>query len=261
MDKAKIQERFTSTYQKWTFITPTASHMGGAWESLIKTVKSCLNQMLTTKTPNHEMLVTLMAEAENIVNSRPLTYISLESANDEALTPNHFLFGSSNAMTTIGETTQRDLTLNDWRALQEMTKHFWHRFVLEYMPDLTRRKKWFKPVKPIKVGDVVLNIDERNPRNEWPKGIVEEVIVAKDGAIRQAVVKFEKNILRRPVSKLAILDIEPPNETGQVKLTNMQSVNGRKNVVQQSKDDNTDLSKSQEGKMLPDEVTFQSPEE
>lgn len=47
---------------------------------------------------------------------------------------------------------------NDWRAIQEMTNHFWSRFVLEYMPDLTRRTKWFKDMKPIEMGDIVLVI-------------------------------------------------------------------------------------------------------
>ncbi|XP_037034300.1 uncharacterized protein LOC119073091 [Bradysia coprophila] len=240
LDKDAIQQRFTSSEQKWTFNPPTASHMGGAWERLIRIVKSCLKQMLTTKTPSYEMLVTLMAEVENIVNSRPLTYVSLESDEDEALTPNHFLFGSSNALKPIGDTTPRDLNRNDWRALQEMTKHFWHRFVLEYLPDLTKRTKWFKSVEPIKVGDVVLNIDERNPRNEWPKGIVEEVIVAKDGCIRQVMVRFEKKTLRRPVSKLAIMEISPPNEEQKVNLNHMGSVNGGKDVGQRCKDDSTD---------------------
>lgn len=89
-----------------------------------------------------------------------------------------------------------------------MTKHFWHRFVLQYLPDLTKRTKWFKQVEPIKFGDIVLVIDERNPRNTWPKGIVEEVIIAKDGCIRQVMVRCGKRTLSRPVSKLAILDVK-----------------------------------------------------
>lgn len=232
LNQDRIQQEFTSTEQKWTFNPPTASHMGGVWERLIKTVKSCLNQMLATKTPTQEMLVTLMAEVENIVNSRPLTYISLDSVEDEALTPNHFLFGSSNALTPIAQTTPQDLHRNDWRAIQEMTKHFWRRFVLEYMPTLTKRTKWFKQVEPIKVGDVVLVIDERNSRNTWPKGIVEELVMGRGGCIRHVMVRFEKRVLPRPVSKLAILDVKPPNQDDEVKLDPMEPVNGGKDVAQ-----------------------------
>lgn len=47
--------------------------MGGAWERLV-------------------------VEAENMVNSRPLTYLPLESAEAEALTPKHFLLLSSNGV-------------------------------------------------------------------------------------------------------------------------------------------------------------------
>lgn len=109
LDQDLVQQEFTTSEQKWTFNPPTASHMGGVWERLIQTVKSCLKQMLTTKTPTQEMLVTLMAETENIVNSRPLTYLSLDSADDEALTPNHFIFGTSNALKPIARTTPQDL--------------------------------------------------------------------------------------------------------------------------------------------------------
>lgn len=42
LNRELIQQEFTSTEQKWTFNPPTASHMGGAWERLIQTVKSCL---------------------------------------------------------------------------------------------------------------------------------------------------------------------------------------------------------------------------
>ncbi|KAG4070497.1 hypothetical protein HA402_005729 [Bradysia odoriphaga] len=90
------------------------------------------------------------------------------------------------------------------------------------------------------VGDVVINIDERYPKNTWPKGIVEEVFVAKDGRIRQVLVRFQKSVLKRPVSKLAILNLSPPNEE-EVKLDRTTGpINGGKDVGQRCKDDNTD---------------------
>lgn len=235
----EIQERFTNSEMKWSFNPPVSPHMGGAWERLIRTVKNCFKKMVTTRNPTDETLPALFCAVENIVNSRPLTYVSLESADDEALTPNHFLLGSSNGRKPICRTTPRDLNQNDWKNIQEQTNQFWKRFVLEYMPTLTKRTKWFKDSKPVKVGDVVLIIDEKNPRNTYPKGIVEQTFVGKGGKRRQAMVRAvlqTKNgpvhkQYRRSVHKLAVLDVNvPANE--EVNQLPVESINKGETVGQ-----------------------------
>ena len=42
---------------------------------------------------NAETLLTLMAEIESLLNSRPLTHVSIDPQDLEAITPNHFLIG------------------------------------------------------------------------------------------------------------------------------------------------------------------------
>ncbi|XP_076395364.1 uncharacterized protein LOC143265692 [Megachile rotundata] len=95
MDRAKIEEYALSKRVKWVFNPPDAPHMGGAWERLIRSVKTALNVILREQAPSEEVLSTLFAEAEHSVNSRPLTHVSLDPRDKEALTPNHFLIGSS----------------------------------------------------------------------------------------------------------------------------------------------------------------------
>lgn len=143
-----------------------------------------------------------------MVNSRPLTYVALDSPDDEVLTPNHFLLGSSNGSKPPGEFTDADLLRNNWKAVQAMTDKYWQKFVLEYLPTLTRRTKWFKKVEPLKVGDVVLLVDENFKRNTWPKGIVIETFMDNTGQVRSARVRTATGtIFRRPVSHLAFLDV------------------------------------------------------
>ncbi|XP_065078605.1 uncharacterized protein LOC135701675 [Ochlerotatus camptorhynchus] len=93
---------FTNAYTTWKFNVPAAPHMGGPWERLVRSVKTAMkaisgsprcDEVLET---SDEVLETILLEAEGIVNSRPLTYVPLEQADGEALTPNHFLlYGSS----------------------------------------------------------------------------------------------------------------------------------------------------------------------
>ena len=73
--------------------TPHASHMGGAWERLIRSVRNVLVGILAQHSTqlDDELLRTFMVEAEAIVNSRPLTYQDTSPDSPEPLTPNQLL--------------------------------------------------------------------------------------------------------------------------------------------------------------------------
>ncbi|XP_076662396.1 uncharacterized protein LOC143365759 [Halictus rubicundus] len=87
---------------KWIFNPPDAPHMGGAWERLIRSVKIALDAILREQAPSEEVLQTLMVEVEHSINSRPLTHVSTDLRDNEALTPNHFLIGSSSGEIKLG---------------------------------------------------------------------------------------------------------------------------------------------------------------
>ena len=73
---------------------PHASHMGGVWERQIRTTRSVLSSLLREHGAqlDNESLRTLMTEADNIVNSRPLTVDNLTDRLAAApLTPSHIL--------------------------------------------------------------------------------------------------------------------------------------------------------------------------
>lgn len=87
---------FTNTNTRWCFNPPNAPHMGGVWERLVRSVKQAIGTIIEApRLPDDETLATILADAESMINSRPLTYVPLESADEESLTPNHFLLGSS----------------------------------------------------------------------------------------------------------------------------------------------------------------------
>lgn len=91
--------------------------------------------------------------------------------------------------------------------MRVMVDNFWRRWVREYLPDLTRRTKWHEEVDPIRAGDLVIIVED-TVRNGWIRGRVAEVVVGADGRVRQAVVQTSTGLLRRPVAKLAKLDVK-----------------------------------------------------
>ena len=59
---------------------PLASHMGGVWERQIQSARAILSFLLKTHGQSlDESLITFMTEAEDILNSRPIT---VETIND-----------------------------------------------------------------------------------------------------------------------------------------------------------------------------------
>ena len=208
IDWTKVQAEFGSRGTEWMFIPPAAPHMGGCWERLVRSVKVALSVTLKEKIPKEEVLRTLLAEAANIINSRPLTHVSVDPADKESLTPNHFLIGSSNGEPAPGKFSDADLCLRQqWRISQRLADMFWQRWVREYLPTLTRRTKWFKQTKPLKIGDLVLIADGNLPRNVWPRGLVVKVFYGPDGKVRVAEVKTQFGVYKRPVAKLCVLDV------------------------------------------------------
>nr|XP_044248764.1 uncharacterized protein LOC123002519 [Drosophila takahashii] len=209
LDKVQLEREFTGPEMKWKFIPPASPHMGGAWERLVRSVKVALYSILSSARPSDELLRGALMEVEMIVNSRPLTYIPVKDENEEALTPNHFLLGSSSGSKPATEPTVEGMLLKrSWMASQQLADMFWKRWLLEYLPVITRRGKWCHDSKPLEAGDIVYVCDPGNPRSSWPKGRILSVKLSADGQVRSATVKTISGVYVRPATKLAVLSIE-----------------------------------------------------
>ncbi|XP_058820084.1 uncharacterized protein LOC131682540 [Topomyia yanbarensis] len=126
VDMEKMMQEFESTETTWKFIPPASPHMGGSWERLIQTVKRNLNAINPPNRINDEELLNIFIEIENIVNSRPLTHVALEDDNSAALTPNHFLLGSSSGLKPVASLDESCRTLrHGWKTSQAITNSFW----------------------------------------------------------------------------------------------------------------------------------------
>lgn len=201
----QIHENFSSI--NWNFIPPASPHMGGSWERMVRSVKNNLMKALPERRYSEEVLRTTLIEIENIINARPLTYVSTES-EEEALTPNHFLVGSSNGLKEPGSFTEADLCLrNNWRISQMIANKFWNRWVGEYLQSISSRSKWLTPSVSLEKDDVVIICDE-NKRNSWKKGVVDEAIRGADGAVRMVKVRTSSGVYTRPATKVAKLDVK-----------------------------------------------------
>ncbi|XP_062713800.1 uncharacterized protein LOC134290641 [Aedes albopictus] len=209
----ELNSTFTNSHTQWRFNPPAAPHMGGCWERMVRSVKVALGSVPTLRKLDEESFWTMLAEAESMINSRPLTFVPLTTDSEECLTPNHFLMMSSKGVKQpVKDPICEKAALKDsWSTLQMVLDHFWKRWLLEYLPTITRRSKWFQDVRPIKAGELVIIADEKL-RNHWTRGRVVRVYTGQDGVARKADVQTSGGVLQRAVAKLAVLDLEKADD-------------------------------------------------
>jgi hypothetical protein len=200
--------------------TPTASHAGGVWERMIRTVRNALDGLLEQHgiQLDEESLRTLLCEVECIVNSRPIA--GTNTVDEEPLTPNHLLTMKTRVLLPPpGEFQKNDMYLvKRWRRVQYLSNCFWERWRKSYLMTLQERQKWNKPRRNIEAGDIVLLKDDTTARNHWRTARVEEARQDEDGLVRNVKVVVgdahidkrgqrvrNQSVLERPIQKIILL--------------------------------------------------------
>ncbi len=206
----EINKKMAEEGISWTFSPPLAPHFGGVWERLVRSTKTALRVVLRSQIVTEEVLITLLVEVEGMMNALPLTHLSVNPRDNSPMTSNHFLLlrVHPNVPPDVIEYSG-SLSRRRYLAAQELAEFFWRRWLLEYVPVLTERKKgWTKKRRNVRIGDVVLLIEKDTPRREWHIGKVTEVIpsgTAGDDTIPAVRVQTEKGEYQRPVVKLCLL--------------------------------------------------------
>ncbi|XP_062705505.1 uncharacterized protein LOC115255509 [Aedes albopictus] len=207
VNQNQVMREFVTSSTAWQFNPPAAPHMGGSWERLIQSVKRNLVEVLHARRPTDEELRNALTEIEGVLNARPLTHVPIDDEAAPALTPNHFLLGSSDGSKPLSLIDADTAALRRGHPTSQwLANLFWKRWVRDYLPDITRRTKWHEQAKPLQVGDVVVIVDPEHPRSCWPKGRV--IGVTSSGRqTRKATVQTLHGIYERPTVKLAVLDV------------------------------------------------------
>ena len=173
--------------------------MNGAMEAIVKITKKHLSTITRNHLFNEETLHTYLTEIKSIINGRPLTCLSDDLNDFEALTPNHFLIGTANPNLLICPVEKPGDIVNKrkWKAVQVALESFWQRWIREYLPIITTRKKWNIPTRNFVVGDLVLIADKNIPRSNW--------LLARITEIHRSIVKRKKHSLAIPARLLFML--------------------------------------------------------
>ena len=202
-----------------------APWMGGFYERLVGLTKRALKKAVGKTCLTEKQLVTILAEVEAVVNSRPLVYVDDDINSVHVLTPSDFLSMNPNHVIpdsissckdgdtqdtdyTEGKVSTTDKLLDIWKGGQRKLNEFWNLWKNDYLLSLrertqaslncSRKQSNHAP----QIGDVVL-IKEDLPRGRWKIGRIHELVKGKDQLIRSAkVVIPHRGFLHRPLSLL-----------------------------------------------------------
>lgn len=203
----EIKDFCCSKSIEWHFIPPRSPHFNGLSEAGVKAVKSNLKRIINTAPLNFEELTTLCAEVEACVNSRPLTPLSDDPHDNNALTAGHFLIGSQLKSFPEPNIVESKNLLKRWQLVQNMMRVFWDRWSKEYLNTLQQRVKWQQTKNNIKVNDLVLLRNDHLPPQSWMLGRIMEIHPGRDGLVRVVSIKTIAGIFKRAITQICKLPI------------------------------------------------------
>ena len=213
LDQRKIDAKLVSRGMQWHFNPPYASHRGGVWERLIRSVRRILTAVCTEQVLDDEGLSSVIVEAERIMNNRPIAPLVHDDPEAAALTPNHLLLLRDNQGLKLKETLLERYKAR-WKQANYLASVFWKRWSREYLSTMQARQKWMFRGRNLREGDVVLVITESLARGNWPIGIVCKCFQDEDGLVRTVEVRTRNGLIKRDVRQLSFLEGKRMNKRG-----------------------------------------------
>ena len=161
--------------------------MGGIYEHHFQPIKKNLSVLIGRKIITSWHFMTLLAEIEAHINSRPLT----TDSNDVAITPSHLLYGRiitqfpQKTFKPLPSELPSDSTLRLlWNKRQQRTRSFLERWRKDYFHTLLHRSKWHLP-QEIPIGAVCIVVDESlKSDNRYALAKVLDKTTGRDGHTR-----------------------------------------------------------------------------
>ena len=129
---------------EWIFQPPHASHFGGCFEKQIRTIRKIFNSiiqdLMNRSKLTDDLLSTIFAEVENIMNNKTIDFVSSNENDLMTLTPNSLLRMQTTTDFSLGLFSASDGYLQRrWKQVQHITNIFWTRYKKEYLPLLNTR--------------------------------------------------------------------------------------------------------------------------
>ena len=161
-----------------------------------------------------DVLVTMLAQVEAILNFRPITHVSSDPTDMEALSPAQVLFPGVKVTTSASVLPSAppdgEVLRFSFQRARALVDAFWKRWSKDYVSTLRDRSKWLKTKTDLKVGQLVLLVDEVMARDAWKLGRIVS-ISGDESHVRTVEVMAgapNNKVFRRDITKVVPLEVD-----------------------------------------------------
>jgi hypothetical protein len=183
---------------------------------MIGLLKPCLEQAIAGKRYSYGELATVMAEAAQVVNSRPIARGSEDAQAGGPITPLHLQLGRATVEVPRVRFEEAPSLTRRLQHAEEGVKQFWKKWMHLVFQEKLLSRTWRKVKRNVAVGDVVYMMEKDDDDEFCRMGVVEEVKAGPDGCIRTATVRYTNpggdphhrsapKLAVRPIHKLAVI--------------------------------------------------------
>jgi hypothetical protein len=183
---------------------------------MIGLLKPCLEQAIAGKRYSYGELATVMAEADQVVNSRPIARGSEDTQAGGPITPLHLQLGRATVEVPRVRFEEAPSLTRRLQHAEEGVKQFWKKWMHLVFQEKLLSRTWRKVKRNVAVGDVVYMMEKDDDDEFCRMGVVEEVKTGPDGCIRTATVRYTNpggdphhrsapKLAVRPIHKLAVI--------------------------------------------------------
>ncbi|KAG8172925.1 hypothetical protein JTE90_011271 [Oedothorax gibbosus] len=157
--------------------------------------------------------LTVLCEAQNIVNLRPLTYLSEDVEDLQPLTTSLFLNGPRESSVPDLEDLDSTSMNKRYRYRQKLKENLRKRFRTDYLGQLTHNA-WKRCPTSLQIGQIVIVGNDQTKRLSWPLAKILELYPGKDGNVRVARLKTAHGELLRPLQRLYPMEMTLDSSDG-----------------------------------------------
>ena len=196
LETDEMQSYLAEKGVKWQFTPANSAQHNSVTESLVKQAKLALYGVFKSSNLTETEFNTAVKIAQGKLNQRPLIAIS-DDPNDQnilSITPAHLKLGKALISLPSSFDTVQDLNKisvgSRWEQRKRLQRKFFLRFQDEYLMSLRKLNTKQLDNKALEEGDVVLLLDEKRSKEEYPIARVTKVFTGSDGIVRSAELRL-----------------------------------------------------------------------
>jgi hypothetical protein len=215
-DWSRVHQQADSAGAEWHVVPTGGQHFNWQAERMIGILKRCLEGALTGKRCTMGEMGTVMAEAAQMVNSRPIARSTGDPESGGPITPLHLLLGRASVEVPQMRFNEAPKLIQRLQFIEDTKKQFWRKWMSQVFGGRMLSHKWTKKERDVAAGDVVLLAEAENDDPTYRMGIVDSVKPGEDGHVRTVNIRYTNpgkglgersppKITTRPIHKIAVI--------------------------------------------------------